>query len=95
MAVYVGEQFLTVRTHKWPYKYAAHLFADSLEEMHRFALAIGLRRGWFQEHPRLPHYDVTAGKRREAIRKGAVAVPPQTEVAFMRANNQSSIINHK
>jgi hypothetical protein len=89
MAVYVGEQCSTVRTPRWPYKYAAHLFADSLDELHRFALSIGLRRDWFQDHPRLRHYDVTAGKRREAIQKGAVAVPPQTEVAFMRAKEDN------
>lgn len=36
-----------------------HLATDgSIEELHIFAQSIGLKREWFQSHPRHPHYDV-------------------------------------
>jgi Protein of unknown function (DUF4031) len=45
-----------------------------IEELHQLAESIGLRRSWFQDHPRHPHYDVTDGKRWQAIRAGAQEV---------------------
>jgi hypothetical protein len=53
-----------------------HLLADSPEELHAAAEAVGLRRAWFQSSPgRLPHYDIgTAAKRAQAVRNGAVEV---------------------
>jgi hypothetical protein len=48
-----------------------HLGGDELEELHRFARSIGLKRKWFQNHPRHPHYDLTSPKKlEEAISKG-------------------------
>jgi hypothetical protein len=49
---------------------------DDIEELHRFAVGIGLRRSWFQGPPkhRHPHYDVTDSKRQQAIAAGAVAI---------------------
>jgi len=36
-----------------------HLASDeSLDELHAFAKSVGLKREWFQDHPRHPHYDV-------------------------------------
>jgi hypothetical protein len=52
----------------------AHLTADTRDELHAFATRLGLKRAWFQDHPTRWHYDVTAGKRAQAIRLGAVAV---------------------
>ena len=54
-----------------------HLVSDtSLEELHRFAAGIGLRRGWFQGmRKRHPHYDLTTDhKRAQAITAGAKLV---------------------
>jgi phosphoribosyl-ATP pyrophosphohydrolase len=64
----------------------SHLIADTQEELHRFAGGkLGLRRSYFQ--PGKPrddgrpspfwHYDLTSGKRWQAIRHGAVAVTSQ------------------
>ena len=56
----------------------SHLTADTQEELHEFAAAVGLQRSYFQ--PGTPigsrpsvawHYDVTAGKRLQALRMGA------------------------
>lgn len=75
MTVYVDPMFATAPTSRWPYKHACHLFSDrSLDELHAFADRLGLRRSWFQKHPRLSHYDLTENKRREAILLGAVSV---------------------
>lgn len=58
-----------------------HLFTDSpedpaeMDQLHRFAQRIGLRREWFQLHITLPHYDVTEGMRKKAVEYGAVEVP--------------------
>jgi hypothetical protein len=63
---------------------AGHLVADSLEELHRFARRIGLKREWFQEG-RLPHYDLTsAGKIREAMAARAKMVSSQAIVRVAR-----------
>lgn len=52
-----------------------HMATDgSLDELHQFAASIGLRREWFQNHERVPHYDLTPGKRHQAVRAGAVQV---------------------
>jgi Protein of unknown function (DUF4031) len=51
-----------------------HLTADTREELHAFAARLGLRRGWFQDDEVLWHYDVTAGKRAQALRLGAAEV---------------------
>ena len=59
----------------------SHLFADSQDELHAFAARLGLRRSYFQPGRPLGgkpspfwHYDVTAGKRMQAIRLGAQPV---------------------
>ena len=36
----------------------AHLMADSLEELHEWAQAIGLKRCWFDSNKKHPHYDL-------------------------------------
>jgi uncharacterized protein (DUF1778 family) len=52
----------------------------AFEELHQFALRIGLRRSYFQDprhgpnDPGRPHYDVTAPARARAVAAGAVEV---------------------
>jgi hypothetical protein len=56
-----------------------HLIADTLEELHFFAVCeLGLRQDWFQDK-RIPHYDLTKGKRALAIRKGVNSHPEAFE----------------
>jgi hypothetical protein len=55
-----------------------HLVAETLDDLHEFAQAIGLKREWFQDHPRHPHYDLTTIRAvRRAINRGAVLVSPE------------------
>lgn len=50
-----------------------HLVADNIEYLHRFAEGIGLKRQWFQDGKH-PHYDLSPGKRAEALASGAINV---------------------
>lgn len=73
MAVYVDPLF------RWPnapkvrgqdVKWC-HLTADIEDELHAFAARLGLRRAWAQRDGYGGHYDLTAGKRAQAVRMGA------------------------
>jgi hypothetical protein len=61
----------------WWYDQYCHLrsSSDNLLELHGFAIRLGLKVEWFQccrgVHP---HYDLTAEKRKLAVRLGAVEV---------------------
>ena len=95
MAVYVDDSSIqatipngrTQHTSRW-----SHLFADTQEELHEFAEQLGLRRSYFQPgRPRGDgspsphwHYDVTAGKRQQAIRLGAQPVTCRESTEIMR-----------
>jgi hypothetical protein len=68
MAVYVDYLFKA----GWRFGEACHMTADTLEELHEMGERIGLKRRWFQAHPRFPHYDLTAGKRMLAVAAGAI-----------------------
>jgi hypothetical protein len=50
-----------------------HMLGSDLDELHRMASAIGLRRSWFQDKT-FAHYDLTASKRRLAIAAGAIEI---------------------
>lgn len=73
MGVYVDDMIQGLRTPRWPYGKHYHLVADTTGELHDFAHEIGLRRSWYQ-HKTIPHYDLTAGKRTIAVRKGAIQI---------------------
>lgn len=67
MAVFVDNERITWRGKLW-----CHLVADSLDELHAFAGALGLKRSWFQERAAYPHYDVTTEVRDRALCLGAL-----------------------
>ena len=47
--------------------------ADSVEELHEFAQAIGVKRHWFERSRKgVPHYDLCEEKRSWALAMGAV-----------------------
>lgn len=68
--VYWPQRVVGARSHHW-----SHLWADEIEELHDMAQRIGLKRSWFQDHPRHPHYDITPNKRLLALQQGAVYCP--------------------
>lgn len=68
----------------WPWRgrHWAHLCSDtSLDELHAFAGAIGVRRIAFQGD----HYDIDAGQRSAAVDAGAVPVDARELVRRLRA----------
>jgi len=70
------------------YTDGVHLVGDSLEELHKFARGMGLKREWFQDHPQHPHYDLTtvfALKR--ALSKGAELVNYRKIIEVVRRVN--------
>jgi len=72
MAVYVDSLIWEWRGLLW-----CHLTADTTEELHGFAIRLGLSRSRFQSKPGRPwvdHYDITEPKRRRAVALGAVEI---------------------
>ena len=67
MSVYVGPVFRWPKSKRWPYDEACHLFADDETELHELAQKIGLQRAWYQPDQWVGHYDLTRGKRSQAI----------------------------
>jgi hypothetical protein len=76
----------------WPGKGRwCHMVTDGdLEELHQFAEKIGMKRAWFQNHPRHPHYDLRAGTRTKAIRAGA-QILTRREFGLMMAKREGLI----
>ncbi len=65
---------------RWRWDESCHMFADSLEELHRFAAMIGMKRSWFQMgRTGIPHYDLTRRRRVEAVKAGAIELTTISE----------------
>jgi len=73
MSVYVGPIMPCVPNKNWRYNYSCHLVADTVAELHSFAACLGLKRSWFQDK-RIPHYDLTRNKRKQAVKLGAIQI---------------------
>ena len=44
------------------YTDSVHLVSADLKALHKFARKLGLKRQWFQDEDRYPHYDLTTIK---------------------------------
>lgn len=67
-----------------------HMVSDTGEdELHRFAERLGMRRGWFQNHPKMPHYDIDEVRRALAIQYGAVASEGAQLLAWVHVPDDS------
>jgi hypothetical protein len=60
-----------------------HMVADTLDELHAMAAAIGMRPEWFQPRS-FPHYDVSQTRRTAALKLGAVEVDRRELVSIIR-----------
>lgn len=69
MAVYVDP----LMNHGWKYGASCHMFADSEEELIRFATNMGMRAEWIQR-TRFIHFDLTERWRANAVRCGAIEI---------------------
>ena len=72
MTVYVDDMYKTAMGSYGRMK-MSHMIADSVEELHKMADAIGMNRKWFQSPPKAswPHYDISMSMRSKAISLGA------------------------
>lgn len=80
MSVYVDDAVHLWRGRRW-----AHLLADTLEELHRFADALDLPRHAFQDKSSGAHYDIDAALRERALALGAVAISRHIDRERVRA----------
>lgn len=80
MPVYVD----SLRDWGWRYGASCHLIADTLAELHAFAERIGMKRSWFQEATKRPHYDLTAQRRARAVQLGAVELTNREFIAKLK-----------
>lgn len=69
MAVYVDDQ-----KNRYRGMVMCHMVADTEDELHQMADSIGIKRAWYQKHKRLPHYDISQSKRKQAVDIGAVEI---------------------
>src|SRR6476619_4596841 len=76
---------------RWQALQWAHLLADDIDELHRFASALGINPLSYQGPPRtsVPHYDLTAYERRRAIARGAIACSRDEIVAVLRRSRSN------
>ena len=51
-----------------------HMLSESIEELHRMADIIGVKRKWFQSKASTPHYDICLAKKKQALINGAVEI---------------------
>lgn len=80
MPVYVDDARIRARGRVW-----SHLVADTAEELHAAAEALGLRREWAQDKGRTLHYDLPEPVRQRAIALGVAAPLSWRELARRRA----------
>jgi hypothetical protein len=81
MAVYVDNQ-----KNKYGRMLMCHMVADSIDELHEFAVKIGLKREWFQgENEKNPHYDLSQAKRKKAVDNGAIEIGSKELIEVLRA----------
>jgi Protein of unknown function (DUF4031) len=85
MAVYVDDARIRSRGLSW-----SHLVADTADELHVAARALGLRREWAQDKGRTLHYDVPEHLRARAIELGLAEPLHWRELARRRADLPAS-----
>lgn len=69
-----------------------HMVADTREELIAMAEAIGVNPKWIQKKDTLyEHFDISKGKRAEAIRHGAVPISSRELVRKLRSRGGASL----
>ena len=74
---------------RFHWQHSCHMWADSVEELLEFAVRLGLEPAWFHGPMarglvRLPHFDLNADKRAEAVSMGAIELTRRQAVTRWR-----------
>jgi hypothetical protein len=83
VTVYVDPATAWGKSDRWSHERSCHMVADSEAELDALAAQIGLKPEWKQEGV-MPHYDLTASKRKLAVEAGAVEVTFREFVTKLR-----------
>lgn len=65
-----------------------HMIADTLDELHTMAEAIGMKREWFQDKGKFMHYDVCKMRKKKALELGAILLERKAFVEKLREQKQ-------
>ena len=70
-----------------------HMLADTPDELHAMAAAIGMKRAWYQSPQKssFPHYDLSLTRRALAVAKGAKEIDRRECGAFMKKTKSELI----
>ena len=80
------------------YTDGVHLLSLELEKLHDFAQSVGLKRCWFHNRPKHPHYDLMLDKKsrkevlNRCLKKGAIKVTSRDLVYISKNFNQEEAI---
>lgn len=94
MPVYVDDLIDYV----WSLGQSCHMLADTEQELHEFAITkLGFKRSWFQsgDDHTLPHYDLTKGKRFQAVKAGAIEINRDQLIERIKKYKDENSINYK
>lgn len=88
MTVYVDDMKMPATVGRYTSNWS-HLTADSSEELLDFAKKLGLRPSWIQcPGTWKEHFDLTEGKRQQALKKGAVPIGLMQAGQLMKAKRE-------
>jgi Protein of unknown function (DUF4031) len=87
MSVYVDPLLNHGGSDTFRWKFSCHMYADTLDELHAMADAIAMKRSWFQDDKRLPHYDLNVSRRIAAVKHGAIETTLRQMVTHMSNND--------
>lgn len=94
MSVYVDPNLDWPKTRRWPFGSVSHMYADTPDELHAMARKLGLKREWCsdvtQPDSDLLHYDLSPGKRLQALKNGAIPTSHRHMVAHKEGRNARS-----
>lgn len=90
MTVYVDELVIWPNARGIFRAGSCHMAADTPDELHAMAAAIGMRRTWFQnKNGRHPHYDLVKSRRDRAVALGAKEVSGRDLIMMWRAQREA------
>lgn len=84
MTIYIDEATWVTKA-KNPRKQYAHMISDtSLEELHSFAVQMGIKRHFFHQSRSCKHYDISGEQIQKVKDAGAIEVPTRDILKFGR-----------